>query len=147
MGTIVCTYQDVGTTAATGGRPALASGEGQSRSLTRRGDVEPKLAAVKYDPEHFPGHPARCVAAFVDMIDLRGRGELGFELSAERIGAPACDWRLLSCVWLYGFMTGCRSSRKLEAACRDQVPHLWLTGWQVPDHNTLWRVGVTVCPR
>ena len=29
--------------------------------------------------------------------------------------------------------------RKLEAACRDQMPYLWLTGWQHPDHNTLWR--------
>ena len=31
------------------------------------------------------------------------------------------------------------SSRKLEAVCRGQVPYLWLTGWQCPDHNTLWR--------
>ncbi len=36
-------------------------------------------------------------------------------------------------------MTGVRSCRKLEAACRDQIPYLWLTGWQHPDHNTLWR--------
>jgi hypothetical protein len=36
-------------------------------------------------------------------------------------------------------MTGVGSSRKLEAACRDQIPHLWLTGWQHPDHNILWR--------
>jgi hypothetical protein len=42
-------------------------------------------------------------------------------------------------VWLYGFMSGVRSSRKLEAACRDQVPDLWLSGWQRPDHTTLWR--------
>ncbi len=36
-------------------------------------------------------------------------------------------------------MTGVRSSRTLETACTDQVPYLWLTGWQRPDHNTLWR--------
>ena len=47
--------------------------------------------------------------------------------------------RALLSVWLYGLMTGIRSSRKLEAACRDQIPYLWLTGWQHPDHNTLWR--------
>ena len=28
---------------------------------------------------------------------------------------------------------------KLEAACRDQIPYLWLTCVQYPDHNTLWR--------
>ena len=55
------------------------------------------------------------------------------------LGAPAYHPRALLCVWLYGFMTGVRSCRKLEAACRDQIPHLWLTGWQHPDHNTLWR--------
>ena len=36
-------------------------------------------------------------------------------------------------------MSGTRASRKLERACRDQVPYLWLTGWQRPDHHTLWR--------
>ena len=55
------------------------------------------------------------------------------------MGAPAYHPRALLSVWLYGFMTGVRSCRKLETACRDQIPYLWLTGWQHPDHNTLWR--------
>ena len=57
----------------------------------------------------------------------------------EAQGAPAYHPRALLSIWLYGFMTGTRSSRKLEAGCRNQLPYLWLTGCQRPDHNTLWR--------
>ena len=60
-------------------------------------------------------------------------------LEGDRLGAPAYHPRALSSVWLYGFMTGVRSSRKLEVACLEQLPYLWLSGCQRPDHNTLWR--------
>jgi transposase len=84
-------------------------------------------------------HPVRFVAEFVDALDHAAWVELGIGPDGEPLGAPAYHPRALLSVWLYGFMTGVRSSRKLEAACRDQVPYLWLTGWQHPDHNTLWR--------
>ena len=84
-------------------------------------------------------HPARFVAEFVDALDRQGWSELGVEIDGDPMGAPAYHPRALLCVWLYGFMTGVRSCRKLENACRDQIPYLWLTGWQRPDHNTLWR--------
>jgi transposase len=84
-----------------------------------------------------PEHPVRFVAAFVDEIDAAGWKELGVE--TEALGAPAYHPRLLLSVWCYGFMTGVRSSRRLEAACRESLPYLWLTGLQAPDHNTLWR--------
>ena len=84
-------------------------------------------------------HPARFVAEFVDTLGHEFWLELGIGIDGEPLGAPAYHPRALLCVWLHGFMTGIRSSRKLEAACRDQVPYLWLTGWQHPDHNTLWR--------
>ena len=84
-------------------------------------------------------HPVRFVAAFVDALDREAWAELGIGLDGEALGAPCYHPRALLSVWLYGFMTGVRSSRKLEAACRDQMSYLWLTGWQHPDHNTLWR--------
>jgi len=84
-------------------------------------------------------HPARFVAAVVDAIGPAEWMELGVAPEGEALGAPAYHPRALLSVWLYGFMTRIRSSRKLEAACRDQMPYLWLTGWQHPDHNTLWR--------
>jgi transposase len=84
-------------------------------------------------------HPARFVAAFVEELDRATWAKLEVAVDGDPLGAPSYDPRALLCVWLYGFMTGVRSSRKLEAACRDQVPYLWLTGWEHPDHNTLWR--------
>jgi transposase len=84
-------------------------------------------------------HPARYVAAFVDGLDRAAWGELGVAPDGEARGAPAYHPRVLLGAWLYGFVSGVRSARKLEGACRDQVPYLWLTGWQRPDHNTLWR--------
>lgn len=84
-------------------------------------------------------HPARFVAAFVDALDRAAWGELGVAPDGQVRGAPGYSPRVLLGVWLYGFLSGGRSTRKLEAACRDQLPYLWLTGWQRPDHNTLWR--------
>ena len=84
-------------------------------------------------------HPARFVAEFVDALDREEWAELGVEIDGDPMGAPAYHPQALLSVWLFGFMTNVRSCRKLEAACRDQIPYLWLTGWQHPDHNTLWR--------
>ena len=84
-------------------------------------------------------HPARFIAEFVDSLDREAWADLDVSPEGEALGAPAYHPRALLGVWLYGFMTAIRSSRKLEAACRDQMPFLWLTGWQHPDHNTLWR--------
>lgn len=84
-------------------------------------------------------HPVRFVAAFVDVLSRVEWEELGIDIEGGVMGAPEYHPRGLLSVWLYGFMTRTRSSRKLEGACRDQIPYLWLTGWQHPDHNTLWR--------
>ncbi len=91
------------------------------------------------DEQFPPDHPARFVAEFVYALSRDDWAELGVEPDVEALGAPAYHLRALLSVWLYGFMTNVRSCRELEGACRDQIPYLWLTGWQHPDHNTLWR--------
>ncbi len=84
-------------------------------------------------------HSCRFVAAFVDGLDKETWEELEIELEGNPKGAGAYHPRALLSVWIYGFMTGVRSSRKLEAACREQIPYMWLAGMHKPDHNTLWR--------
>ena len=84
-------------------------------------------------------HPARFVDVYLDGLGRDGWAELGVDPDGNPMGAPAYHPRALLSVWLFGFMIGVRSTRRLEAACRDQIPFLWLTGRQRPDHNTLWR--------
>ncbi len=67
-------------------------------------------------------HVARFVAAFVDGLNTGTLAEPESNKEGEPLGAPAYHPCALLAIWLYGFVTGMRSSRKLEAACRDQIP-------------------------
>lgn len=84
-------------------------------------------------------HPVRYVACVVESLSPAAWAALGITRAGERLGAPAYHPEALLAVWLAGFMTGVRSARALETACRDQISFRWLSGNQTPDHNTLWR--------
>ena len=86
-----------------------------------------------------PEHPVRFVDAFVAALPEPTRSALGLTADPHALGAPRYAPALLARVWVYGFVSGIRSARALERACRDQLPLRWLTGNQTPDHNTLWR--------
>jgi transposase len=81
-------------------------------------------------------HPVRYIREFVDQQDL---AKLGFAMPISKEGRPAYAPSLLLKIWLYGYYHRLRSTRKLEAACRDQVSLIWLSGIITPDHNSLWR--------
>src|SRR2546423_2835161 len=83
-----------------------------------------------------PDHPIRFLREYVEALDL---GALGFGQPVAREGRPPYAVSLLLKIWLYGYWHQIRSHRKLERACRNELPLLWLTGMIYPDHNTLWR--------
>jgi transposase len=83
-----------------------------------------------------PDHPARFLREFVEQLDLPA---LHFLMPQASEGRPPYAPSLLLKIWLYGYFQRIRATRKLEAACRDQLPLLWLAGLIVPDHNSLWR--------
>lgn len=84
-------------------------------------------------------HPARFIAMYVDELRTAAWLENAIPEEGERRGAPAYHPRMLLSVWLYGCFSHVVSVRKLETACRESLPFMWLSGYQRPDHNTLWR--------
>lgn len=83
-----------------------------------------------------PEHPARFIREFVAIQDLRG---LGLDTLDREEGGTAYDPALLLSAWLLGYQQKVLSTRGLEAACREQMGFVWLTGNHRPDHNALWR--------
>lgn len=81
-------------------------------------------------------HTARFIADLVDEhLDL-SRIHAAY---TEGRGAPPYDPRLMVRILLYGYTTGVRSSRKLEAACVDVVAFRWLAAGTAPDFRSIAR--------
>ena len=83
-----------------------------------------------------PEHPVRFVRDFVDALDF---AKLGINDPQGEVGRPPVGADVLLKVWLYGFSQRVRSTRKLERACTEVMPFMWLTYPDPPDHNTIWR--------
>lgn len=82
-------------------------------------------------------HPARFIRDFVEVV-MEHDGRL-IEWGDGEKGRPPYPPEVLARVWMYGYYTGIRSTRKLEEACKVRTDFMWLTGMLAPDHNSLWR--------
>jgi transposase len=82
------------------------------------------------------GHPVRFVAAWIELLKEKGVHLRG---TVRREGRARFDPYVLLGIWVYGFMTRVRSSRKLERACCEVLPFIWLAREERPDHTTLAR--------
>jgi transposase len=61
-------------------------------------------------------HPVRFVAAYLDSLDATDWRHLGISVQPGERGAARYHPKAVLGLWLWGFMQGVRSSRKLEAA-------------------------------
>lgn len=84
--------------------------------------------------------PAEHLARFVDEL-VEQHLDLGpfYAAHTNVKGFPPYDPRMMLKLLLYGYLTGVRSSRKLEAACVEQVAFRFLAANQCPDHRAFSR--------
>ena len=77
----------------------------------------------------------RFVDAFVENIDLKA---LGFELQTLKTeGRPSFNTQTFLKIYLYGYLNGLRSSRKLERECVRNIELQWLLFGLVPNYHSI----------
>ena len=80
-------------------------------------------------------HPVRFIDAYVDQLDLEG---LGFErATAADTGRPGYHPGDLLKLYVYGYLSGICSSRKLERETLRNVEVMWLLRRLRPDFKTI----------
>jgi transposase len=82
-------------------------------------------------PEH---HPVRVVSQVIDQINLDP-----IIRKYKTGGCSSYHPRMLLKVLVYGYLSNIYSSRKLEAAIKENIFFIWLAGMEQPDHNTINR--------
>ncbi len=80
------------------------------------------------------GHPVRVVNEVINKINIEPL------LSAYQTkGTSSYHPAMLLKVLVYGYVSNVYSSRKLEAACKENIHFMWLTAMNYPDHHTINR--------
>ena len=87
-------------------------------------------------------HLARFIADVVEEADLSAF----YSRYGTRGAAPYAPEILLALL-VYAYANGVFSSRKIEQACRDNVPYRFLAGNLTPDHDTLAHFRKTFLPQ
>ena len=73
----------------------------------------------------------RFVDAFVDKLELN---KLGFNLNiVKNEGRPSYDSAVFLKLYIYGYLNGIRSSRKLEKECVRNIELQWLMSGLTPN--------------
>lgn len=82
-------------------------------------------------PEH---HPVRVVSQIIDQVNLDP-----ILKKYKTGGCSSYHPRMLLKVLVYGYLCNIYPSRRLEAATKENIYFMWLTGMEQPDHNTINR--------
>jgi len=79
-------------------------------------------------------HPVRIVNQVIDQIDID-------PLFAKFKGGGTSSYhpRMLLKVVVFAYLSNIYSSRKMEAALKENIHFMWISGMNTPDHNTINR--------
>ncbi|GBL36151.1 hypothetical protein EMGBS15_17460 [Filimonas sp.] len=80
-------------------------------------------------------HEVRFIDAFINEIDLK---KLGFQVQTlKKEGRPSFQTSVFLKLYLYGYLNGIRSSRKLEKECNRNIEVQWLLQGMAPNYHSI----------
>jgi transposase len=98
-------------------------------------DTQTVLIPVSWENQLLPGTLAFAIHVLVERrLDI---ALLGSRYQNDETGCPAYDPKILLKVILFAYARGMIAARKIEQACRENIPFMALACGQVPDHSTL----------
>lgn len=80
-------------------------------------------------------NPVRFTEAFVEQLDLSQLGYISSTLKSE--GRPPFHPKVFLKLYLYGYLNGIRSSRRLEKEAGRNIELQWLLGQLVPNYHSI----------
>lgn len=87
------------------------------------------------DEQIEPDNPVRFTEAFVEQLDLE---KLGYNFNALKTeGRPPFHPKVFLKLYLYGYLNGIRSSRRLEKECKRNIELQWLLAQLVPNYHSI----------
>ena len=80
-------------------------------------------------------HPVRVIEAFVEKLELE---KLGYKLpTIKPEGRPSYEPKIFLKLYLYGYINGIRSSRRLEKECIRNIELHWLLHKLIPNYHSI----------
>ncbi|KAB3525723.1 IS1182 family transposase [Alkaliphilus serpentinus] len=93
------------------------------------------MVLMSFDEMIPDNHPVRVVDAFVDTLDME---KLGFKYANTKIkGRKPYNPKHLLKLYIYGYLNGVRSTRKLEKETHRNIEVMWLIDQLKPDDKTI----------
>uniref|UniRef100_UPI001E35C422 IS1182 family transposase n=1 Tax=Flavobacterium sp. ACAM 123 TaxID=1189620 RepID=UPI001E35C422 len=94
-----------------------------------------QLVFISLEDTILPENPVRFIDAFVEALSLH---TLGFSVQTLKTeGRPSFDTKVFLKIYLYGYLNGLRSSRKLEKECTRNIELQWLLCGIVPNYHSI----------
>ena len=87
------------------------------------------------DDTILPDNLGCVINAFVEALSLRAMGFKAQTIKTE--GRPSYNSNLFLKIYLYGYLNGLRSSRKLEKECTRNIELQWLLCGIIPNYHSI----------